>query len=158
MANELKQVYGSPTTVISHAATLASAANTYSGLSGCTMTQLDNSTLDYPYARAVLGIPDTFAAAPTAGGTVDLYMSMDDIDGTSDETALPGATDVDYLAKLVGSFVVDNQDVAFIKPIVISLLGVEKAQFYIKNNSGQQISYSSNPTTVKITPFTLAPT
>lgn len=157
MANELKQVYGSTTTVISHAATLASAANTYSGLTGCTMTQLDNSTLDYPYARAVLGIPDTFAAAPTAGGTVDLFMSLDDIDGTSDETPLPGATDVEYLAKLVGSFVVDNQDVAYIKPITISLLGVEKAQFYIRNSAGQQISYTSAATTVKITPFSLAP-
>ena len=75
MANELKMVFGSATTVISHAATLASAANTYSGLTGCTMTQLDNSTTLYPYARAVLGIPDTFAAAPTAGGTIDLYMN-----------------------------------------------------------------------------------
>ena len=158
MANELKMVFGSATTVISHAATLASAANTYSGLTGCTMTQLDNSTTLYPYARAVLGIPDTFAAAPTAGGTVDLYMTLDDIDGTSDETPLPAATDITYLAKYVGSFVIDNQDVAQIKPIVISLEGVQKAQFYILNSSGQQISYSSSPTTVKITPFSYMPT
>ena len=158
MANELKMVFGSATTVISHAATLASAANTYSGLTGCTMTQLDNSTTLYPYARAVLGIPDTFAAAPTAGGTVDLYMTLDDIDGTSDETPLPAASDVTYLARYVGSFVLDNQDVAQIKPIVISLEGVQKAQFYILNSSGQQISYSSNPTTVKITPFSYMPT
>ena len=158
MANELKMVFGSATTVISHAATLASAANTYSGLTGCTMTQLDNSTTLYPYARAVLGIPDTFAAAPTAGGTIDLYMTLDDIDGTSDETPLPAATDITYLAKYVGSFVVDNQDVAQIKPIIISLEGVQKAQFYILNSTGQTISYSSNPTTVKITPFSYAPT
>lgn len=157
MANELKMVFGSSTTAISLAAALSTAANTYSGLSGCTMTQLDNSTALYPYARAVLGIPDTFAAAPTAGGTVDLYMTLDDIDGTSDETPLPGATDITYLGKYVGSFVVDNQDVAVIKPIVISLEGVQKAQFYILNSSGQQISYTSNPTTVKITPFTYAP-
>ena len=158
MANELKMVFGSATTVISHAAALASGANTYSGMSGCTMTQLDNSTTLYPYARAVLSIPDTFAAAPTAGGTVDLYMTLDDIDGTSDETPLPAASDITYLAKYVGSFVVDNQDVAQIKPIVISLEGVQKAQFYILNSSGQQISYSSNPTTVKVTPFSYMPT
>jgi hypothetical protein len=157
MAGELQMVFGSATTVISHAAALASAANTYSGLSGCTMTQLDNSTTLYPYARAVLGIPDTFAAAPTAGATVDLYMTMDDIDGTSDETPGPGAMDIIYLAKYVGSFVLDNQDVANIKPLIISLEGVQKAQFYILNSSGQQISYSTNPTTVKITPFTYAP-
>lgn len=158
MANELKMVFGSSTTVISHAATLATAANTYSGMAGCTMTQLDNSTTLYPYARAVLGIPDTFAAAPTSGSTIDLYMTLDDIDGTSDETPLPAASDIAYLAKYVGSFVVDNQDAAQIKPIVISLEGVQKAQFYILNSSGQQISYSSNPTTVKVTPFSYMPT
>lgn len=158
MANELKMVFGSATTVISLATSLNSGENTHSGLFGCTMTQLDNSTALYPYARAVLGITDTFAAAPTAGGTIDLYMTLDDIDGTSDETPLPTASDITYLAKYVGSFVVDNQDNAHVKPIVISLEGVQKAQFYILNSSGQQISYTSNPTTVKITPFSYMPT
>ena len=158
MANELKMVFGSSTTVISLAAALASGANTYTGLTGLTNTQLDNSTTLYPYARAVLGVPDTFAAAPTAGGTFNLYMVMDDIDGTSDETPEPGASDITYLAKYVGSFVVDNQDVATIKPIVISLEGAQKARFFLANNCGQQSSYSSNPLTVKITPFSYMPT
>lgn len=158
MANETKMVFGSTTTVISHAAVLANAANTYSGMSGCTMTQLDNSTALYPWARAVLKVPDTFAAAPTAGGTIDLYMSLDDVSGTADETPLPGATDIVYLAKYVGSFVVDNQDVATTKAIIISLEGVTKAQFYVANNCGQQTSYTSNPLVVEITPFTYAPT
>ncbi len=158
MANETKMVFGSSTTVISHAATLASAANTYSGLAGCTMTALDNSTTLYPWARAVLKIPDTFAAAPTAGGTFDLYMSLEDVSGTADETPLPGATDIVYLAKYVGSWVVDNQDVSTTKAIVISLEGVTKAQFYTANNCGQQTSYASNPLVVEITPFTYAPT
>ena len=158
MANELKMVFGSTTTVISLAATLTSGANTYTGLTGLTNTQLDNSTTLYPYARAVLGVPDTFAAAPTAGGTFNLYMVMDDIDGTSDETPEPGASDITYLAKYVGSFVVDNQDVATIKPIVISLEGAQKARFFLANNCGQQSSYSSNPLTVKITPFSYMPT
>ena len=109
MANELKMVFGSPTTVISHAAALADGANTYTGMTGCTMTQLDNSTLLYPYARAVLTIPTASAAALTAGGTFDLYMTEDDIDGTTDETPVPAATDIIYLAKYRGSWVVDNQ-------------------------------------------------
>ena len=121
------------------------------------MTQLDNSTALYPYARAVLVVPDTFVAAPTAGGTVDLYMTLDDVDGTGDETPEPGSADILYLAKYVGSFVIDNQDVATIKAIVISLEGVQKARFFIANNCGQQTQYSSNPMTVKITPFTYAP-
>ena len=77
----MKMQFGSATTVISQAATLANGSNTYNGLTGCTMTQLDNSTDLYPFARAVLGVPDTFAAAPTAGSTIDLYMIVDDIDG-----------------------------------------------------------------------------
>jgi len=158
MANELKMVFGSSTTVISLAAALASGANTYTGLTGLTNTQLDNSTLLYPYARAVLGVPDTFAAAPTAGGTFDLYMVQDDIDGTGDETPEPGASDIMYLAKWVGSWIVDNQDVATIKAIVISILGVQKARFFVLNNCGQQASYSSNPLTVKIIPFSYMPT
>jgi hypothetical protein len=158
MANELKMVFGSSTTVISLAAALASGANTYTGLTGLTNTQLDNSTALYPFARAVLGVPDTFAAAPTAGGTFDLYMVQDDIDGTSDETPEPGASDILYLAKWVGSWIVDNQDVATIKTIVISILGVQKARFFVLNNCGQQASYSSNPLTVKIIPFSYMPT
>lgn len=158
MANEAKMVFGSETTVISLAAALASGANTYSGLSGCTMTQLDNSTALYPDAIAILSITDTFAAAPTAGGTIDLYMTLDDISGTSDETPEPGATDITSLATYAGSWVVDNQDVAYIKPIVISLLGVRKARFFIGNQTGQATSYTSTPLTVKITPFTVGPT
>ena len=158
MANELKMVFGSSTTVISLAAALASGANTYTGLTGLTNTQLDNSTTLYPWARAVLGIPDTFAAAPTAGGTFDLYMVQDDIDGTSDETPEPGASDITSLGTYLRSWVVDNQDVATIKPIVISLEGVQKARFFVANNCGQQASYTSNPLTVKITPFSYMPT
>lgn len=159
MANELKQVFSATeTTVCSLATTLASAANTYSGLGSFTQTQLDNSTELYPYAKAILNITDTFAAAPTAGSTIDLYMTEDDIAGTSDETPEPGATDIVNLGKLVGSWVIDNQDVATLKPIVISLKGVKKARFNIYNGTGQQISYTSTATTVKITPFTVAPT
>lgn len=157
MANQAKMVLGTPTTVISLAAALANAANTYNGLSGCTMTLLDNSTDLYPHAKCVLNINDTFAAAPTAGGTIDLWYTEEDIDGTTDETPLPGASDILYLAKYAGSFTIDNQDVATIKPIVISLHGIQKAQWYLLNNCGQQISYTSVATTLKITPFTYGP-
>ena len=158
MANEAKMVFGSETTVISLAAALASGANTYSFLSGCKMTELHNSTALYPDAIAILSITDTFAAAPTAGGTIDLYMTLDDISGTSDETPAPASSDITYLAKYCGSWAIDNQDVAQLKPLMISLKGAKKAQFYIANNSGQQISYTSTATTVKITPFTIGPT
>ena len=159
MANEAKFVYGSTTTVISMAAALPSASNTYSGLTGCTMTALSN-TAQYPDARFVLGIPDTFAAAPTAGGTIDVYMTIDNVDGTSDETPVPGSSDIVNLATFVCSFVMDNQDVANIKPKIVPgcLHGVIDANFYIINNCGQQLSYTSNPITLKVTPLSLMPT
>lgn len=157
MSNELKHVFGSATTVISLAATLANGANTYAGLASCTMNQLDNSTLLYPMAKAVLNINDTFAAAPTAGGTIDLFMYEEDIDGTTDATPVPAASDIDNLAKYVGSFVVDNQDVAHVKSIIFPLDGVQKAKFCIKNSTGQQTSYTSVATTVKVTPFSYMP-
>ena len=159
MANQVKQVFSdTTTTVISLAASLANAANTYTGMTGLTNTQLDNSTELYTDAIAVLGVPETFAAAPTAGATINLYYVLADIDGTSDETPEPGATDITSLATYAGSWVVDNQDVAYIKPIVISLLGVRKARFFIGNQTGQATSYTSTPLTVKITPFTVGPT
>jgi hypothetical protein len=158
MANELKMVFGSPTTVISHAAALAAGANTFTGMTGCTMVLLDNSTQLYPYAKAVLTIPTTFGAALTAGGTFDLYMTEDDIDGTTDETPVPAATDIIYLAKYKGSWVVDNRTDPIVDAIVISLEGIQKARFYLLNSSGQATVYSATPLTVKVTPFSYMPT
>ena len=51
-----KQFYGSATTVLSLAATLASGANTFNGLANNTLTDLDNSTNLYTDAVAVLEI------------------------------------------------------------------------------------------------------
>jgi hypothetical protein len=156
MANETKIVEGTPVEVISLAATLASAANTYSGLTGLTMTQLDN-TARYPLARAVLNIPDTFAAAPASGAVVELYATMDDILSTSEEAPEPASGDIDFLGHFVGQWIVDNQDVAFLRAIDIVLPSAQKTRWYLKNLTGQILSYSSNPITVTITPYTHGP-
>lgn len=161
MANELKQIWSaSTTTVISLAADLTNASNTYGSDGVTTMLTLDNSVELYPYAKAVFTSPNGFAVAPTAGATIDLYMTEVAVDGSDDEQPAPGSGDILYLSKYVGSFVVDNQTAAnkFVKAIVISLEGVKKAKFYILNNSGQTLDYvASSAITVKITPFTYAP-
>jgi hypothetical protein len=152
MANELKQVYGSQTTNVSFGAgALASAANSVAA----DATQLDN-TLNYPRALAMLSLSSGFATAPTAGGTVDLYMVRDAVDSTNDETPIPASGDIDYLAQYVGSFVMDNQTGAVRKEIVIDLTGVKKARFFVKNNTS--VSINSGTNVVKITPFSFAPT
>lgn len=157
MTNEAKRYEGSATTAISLATTLANAANTYTGLGSCTMTTVDNSTALYPLARAVLNINDTFAAAPSAGGGVELWMMKNDVDGTTDTIPVPAASDLKN-AIPVGFFPIAALDVAQIVEIVISLEGVKSADFFIKNSTGQQISYSSVATTVKVTPFSYGPT
>lgn len=157
MTGEVKMVFGSTTTVISHAATLTNGSYTYSGLTGCTMTTLDNSSALYPWAKAVLDVPDTFSAAPTADTVVNLWMTEQDIDGTSDQIPASDATAIKQ-AVLVGSFQVKAYDVQQRIPINISLEGVKAANFMIENKTGVSLSYSTNPITVKITPFSYAPT
>jgi len=152
MANQAKMVFASATTCISLTATLNA------GSVGGGTTILDNSTDLYPLATAELYVPDTFAAAPTDRSTVDLYMVRYNVSGgTDDDTSAPTGTDVEA-AEYVGSFLIYDTDEAQRNTIVISLAGVSAAHFYIKNQCGQNMVYSSNAITVKIMPFTYGPT
>ena len=146
----------STTTAISLAVALANDANTHSGHASITQTAVDNSTDKYPHCKFVLNIPETFAAAPTAGGYFDVWMTENNIDSTSDETPVPAATDIENLARYVGAIRIDNQDVANLKPLVVMnlLAGVSEALFYVRNKSGQATTYSATPLTLKVTPFT----
>lgn len=146
----------SATTVISLAASLANGGNTHSGHTGITQTALDNSTDKYPHCKFVLNVPETFAAAPSSGAYFDVWMTEENIDGTSDETPVPGATDIEALARRVGAIYVDNQDVANLKPLVVHniLAGVSSALFYVRNQTGQATTYSASALTLKAQPFT----
>lgn len=148
-------VLGSTTTAISLAASLANGGNTHSGHTGITQTAVDNSTDKYPHAKFVLSVPETFAAAPSTGAYFDIWMSENDIDSTSDETPVPGATDIADLARYVGTIRVDNQDVAQLKPLVVHgiLAAVSSALFYVRNQTGQATTYTSTALTLKVTPF-----
>lgn len=148
-------VIGSTTTAISLAASLANGGNTHSGHTGITQTAVDNSTDKYPHAKFVLNVPETFAAAPSSGAYFDIWMTANDIDGTSDETPVPGATDIADLSTFVGTIRIDNQDAAQIKPLVVHgcLAAVSSALFYVRNQTGQATTYSSTALTLKVTPF-----
>lgn len=140
------------------AAALANNAYTYSGLSGCTMLDVDNSTTLYPHARFVLDIPDTFAAAPTAGGYFNVWMLVLNSDGTSDDIPAPDSTAL-KAAKWVAAIPIQAYDVAQRVTVLAHdiLGGVTAAQFFIENKCGQQASYSSNAITLKVTPFSYKP-
>ena len=148
-----KMVFASATQVI----------NTDSGIGNGAMaggqTILDNSSNLYPYATATLRILGTFASAPTAGSTIDLYMVRKGSGlasgGTADDSEAPSGTNTRY-AEYVGSFLVYALDEEQTRSITISLNGVKKAYFYIQNNSGVAISGAGSPygaTLVDIQPF-----
>jgi len=152
MANEAKMIFDSSTTCISQTATVS---DTYV-VGGD--TELDNSTSLYPLATAVIDVPGTFGGTPA--GPIDLYMVRSD--GTDEGTALgyvakansDAVTDPTY-AEYIGSWNPDT-DEAYRDSMTISLNGVQKAKFYIQNNTGVTLVYSA-AITVKITPFTFVP-
>ena len=119
-------------------------------------TILDNSSNLYPFAVATLRILGTFASAPTDLSTVDLYMRRHYlVDGTINDSANPTGTDPESL-EFVGSFIIYNDDEEQTKSITISLHGVQKAYFFILNNTGVAISGAGSPygaTRVDVQPF-----
>ena len=150
MANEQKFAKGSTTTVISLTASLAD--DDVAGVTGA--TELDNTTDKYPMAQAVFNNPDTFGAAPDDRSVIELLMVRKDVDGTDDDTSTPAGTDIEG-AEHVGNFLIYNTDEEQRNTFNFSILGVEKANFFIRNLTGQTITYTSGPITVKITPMTI---
>lgn len=151
MANEVKMVFGSTTTVISLTADV-----TNTNVAGGT-TVLDNSTNLYPMAVATFYNPDGWdTATPTDKSTIGLYMVRQNTDGTDDDSSAPSGTSLEA-AEYVGSFLIYGVDEAQRNTITISLAGVSAAYFYIKNNTGATIDYISTPITVKVTPYSYGP-
>jgi hypothetical protein len=151
MPNVMKMVFASAaTTVIDLTSDL-----TTNNVGGGTAV-LDNSTDLYPYAVATFNCPGTFGAAPTNNSSVNLYAVLQDVDGTSDDTAAPTGTDVES-ARFMGAFPIYDTDEEQRVTINISLDGIRKALFYIENKTGQTITGSASHIYVKITPYTYAP-
>lgn len=154
MAGELKTIYGTPQTVIDTATDIASG--NFSGAPTEFNNTNDAVTPYALYARAVLQAPD-WGAAPTANSAVTLWMIEKDIDGTSDGTGAPSGTAING-ATLIGMFKLYAADELQRRSTVISLLGITKADFYIRNDSGQNMNNDAGTNcTLKITPFTFGP-
>jgi len=157
MANNAIQIFdGTPSTIIATTGTLADGIFSVSG-TNATITQFDNSTDLWPMAVVTFVNPDTFLAAPTVDSTIDLFMCRDDLAGASGDDETPPTTTLQKSAKYVGSFgplyATDEEQVL---ETVISLAGVDKARFFIQNNSGTTLSFSAG-TIIKIEGFTLTP-
>jgi len=155
MSNELRQVFGTAQTVINTATDIANG-----NFSGAPAAEFDNTsdaaTPYAPYATAMLEMPD-WGAAPTAGSTVDLFMVKKNTDGTDDDTDAPSGSTVGG-GQFCGSFILAATDALQRRTITIDLDGVTAADFYIRNNSGQNMNNDGGTSCVlKITPFTVRP-
>ena len=148
-----KMIYGSTTTVIDTSTDIA--ASNFSGSPSAEFNNTSDGTVPYAlFAEAMLEAPD-WAAAPTANTGVELWGVLKDVDGTDDDTDAPSGTAVNG-AKYFGSWIIDDSDTLQRRTITISLLGVRKCDFYIKNATSQNMNNDGGTNcVVKITPFTI---
>ena len=149
-----KQIFGTPQTVINLATDIA--ANAFSGAPSATFDNTTDAAVPYAtHAKVVGSFPD-WAAAPVAGTVVELWGLPIDVDGTSDDTQAPSGS-ASGGARYFGSFSISADDALQRRTITISLLGVEKVDFYIKNGTAQNMNNDAGTNAVvKVTPFVIA--
>lgn len=152
MANiPAKQFYGTAQTCINTTTNLS--AGNFTGAPAATFDNTTDAAVPYaPRAVATLFVND-WAAAPVAGTLMELWGVLQDVDGTNDDTDAPSGTSQGG-ARLFGQFPVAAVDAAQRRTITISLLGVQKVNFYIKNGTAQQAT-NATAMTLKVTPFAL---
>ena len=118
-------------------------------------TQFDNTGASDKWPDAEVVFTGQFATITGVGGEViELYQVNDDIDGTADENPPNGGTAQDG-SHFVASFRMPD-DIAATTDVsvreTISMEGVEKARFYLKNVTGQTLTAGA---TVKLEGFSV---
>lgn len=142
--NDAIDKFGTQTTVVASGSALADTI--VSASSEGTLTNTD----DVREAAAVF--TGTFAGAPAANSTVDLYLQPLDIDGTNDAPA-PAST---YLNVYAGSFPLSSATTQSV-PIDIPLPNTKSGQTYgifVQNAAGQALN---SGWTLKVTPKAIGP-
>lgn len=115
---------------------------------------LTSWTNDDDAREAIATLDATMGAAPTANTTIGLYCRMMNISDTTEDANEPSTTFPHFF---LGSFLMDSAGTAQISSIVIALPNQQTSQiydFYVKNNSGQNLNTGS---TVDITPKAMGP-
>jgi len=111
---------------------------------------------DAPTAAFLLEVDD-WSAAPTAGETIDLFVTLVSVNGSNDE---PGK-DASYDGHYVGSFIVDAADAAqylVIGPTGLPVLATsQEYQFWVVNNTSVGMGTGNNEWRIKVTPTTFGP-
>jgi len=148
-----KQIFGTAQTVIDTSTDIASL--NFSGSPAAEFNNTNDATVPYAtHAIAMAEFPD-WASAPVAGTVVELWGLLKDVDGADDDTQAPAST-ASGGARYFGSFVMSADDALQRRTITISLLGVQKVDFYIKNGTAQNMNNDGGTNcVVKVTPFVI---
>lgn len=155
MSTILSQVFGTPQTVFDSATDIA--AGNFSGATSVYDNTSDGAVPNALFARATIQIPD-WGGTPVANTLVELWGVLQDVDGTSDDTDAPSGTAAGG-ARFFGAFIIAAADALQRRTINISMEGVEKVIFYIKNGTVQNMNNDAGTNlTLKITPYTLQQT
>lgn len=149
----VRQFYGTPQTVIDLTTDIASG-----NFSGAPAATYDNTTdANYPnasYAVVMAEFPD-WAATPATGTVVELWGVLKDVDSTDDDTDAPNGTSAGG-ARPFGAFAIAAADALQRRTIVVSMLGVQKVDFYLRNNTAQNMNNDGGTAcVVKVTPLAL---
>jgi hypothetical protein len=147
-----RQYFGTAQTVINTGTDIAAG-----NFSGAPAAEFDNTTdaaVPYaPFAEAMIELPD-WGAAPVAGTLVELWGVLKDTDSTDDDTDAPSGA-ASGGARSFGAWIIAAADALQRRTITISLEGVRKCDFYIKNGTAQNLNNDGGTNCVlKITPFT----
>lgn len=149
----VKQLYGTAQTVINSAVDIA--AGNFGGAPAATFDNTIDAAVPYAmFARVTASFPD-WAAAPVAGTVIELWGVLIDTDGTSDDTDAPSGS-AQNGARLFGQFVMAAVDALQRRSINISLMGVTKVDFYLRNGTAQNMNNDGGVSCIaKVTPYTL---
>jgi len=148
-----KMIFGTAQTVIDTNTDIA-AAN-FSGAPAAEFNNTSDGAVPYATHAVAMGEFPDWAAAPVAGTTVELWGVLKDVDGTDDDTDAPSGTAYGG-ARYFGQWVMAAADALQRRTITISLVGIQKVDFYIRNGTAQNMNNDGGINcVVKITPFVI---
>lgn len=159
MAGEIKNIYGTSTTVISRTSDLADD----------NIATFDTewvNTKAYPRALCTFHTPDGFTGGAWATATgndgpqMTVYGIQTDVDGTDDDTPVPTATGDTVHASRWAEIPISDESTPGTeqrRTKTINMEGIKGAKFYLRNQTGRSVDYNATAITLKITPFTFGP-
>jgi len=125
---------GSMSTFITTTGTIADTKFSY--VSNATVTEFDNTGASDKWTSMMLVLSATCDSDPGDDTTVDIYRFETEIDGTPGHDEVGPDLDEANQATYIGSFKIPDGTTAFYSRATISMVGIKKCKFSIKNGTG----------------------